>query len=309
MKKNIIALAVASAISAPVAMADAPVVYGIAAAAIQSDASGDSTGMTVDSVASRVGIKGSEDLGNGLKAVYKMEFGLDITANDTLSSRNQYVGLAGGFGTVLLGRHDTPMKMSQPKDLFNDGVSDNTNIMNIADGEDRASNVIAYVSPSFSGVKVVAATVAGTTAPSTKSELADTYSIAAMYGSTKKGLYLAAAYNGGDALKDAEKTRLSAQYGPGCLIANVIYQTEENHGSAIVASAGYKMGKMMPKIKWADTSESKNSGADGTVTSIGLDYALGKKTKAYVEYAMFDEDFAGVDADYAATTLGLQHKF
>ena len=309
MKKNIIALAIASAIAAPVAFADAPTVYGIANAAVQSDAAGDSTGMTVDSIASRVGIKGSEDLGNGLKAVYKMEFGLDITSNDTLSSRNQYVGLAGGFGTVLMGRHDTPMKMSQPKDLFNDGLSDNTNIMNIADGEDRASNVIAYVSPTFSGVKIVAATVAGTTAPSTKSELANVYSVAAMYGSTKKGLYLAAAYNGGDALEDSEQTRLSAQYATGGLVANLMYQAQENQGSAIVASAGYKIGKMMPKIKIADTSETNNSGADGSVVSVGLNYSLGKKTTAYVEYAMFDEDFAGTDADYAATTIGLQHKF
>ena len=336
MKKNIIALAIASAIAAPIAMADAPVVYGIANMAIQNNAydkplaTGKDAGTTVDSIASRVGIKGSEDLGNGLKAIYKMEFGVNIDGSkDGLSARNQYVGLAGGFGTVLLGTHDTPLKMSQPKDLFNDGLADNGKVSNVllSGGEVRADNVLAYVSPSFSGVKIVAATVAGandsdngledeTPTATDKSELAHGYSVAAMYGSTKKGLYLAAAFNGGElfetatpANKSRAETRLSAQYATGGLIANVMYQTQDNVGSAIIASAGYKMGKFMPKVKWADTSETDNSGADGTVTSLGLNYSLGKKTTAYVEYSMFDEDFVGVDADYASTALGLQHKF
>lgn len=327
MKKNIIALAIASAVAAPIAMADAPVVYGIANAAIQNDAK-DGSGMSVDSVASRLGIKGSEDLGNGLKAVYKMEFGLDITKNDAkvttkdgkskvgFSSRNQYVGLAGGFGTILMGTHDTPLKMSQPKDLFNDGLADNGKVVNVLSkgGELRAEKVLAYISPSFSGVKLVAAGVTGDSDDDGKSELADAYSIAAMYGSKKKGLYLAAAMNGGEGFKDAEETRFSAQYATGGLVANVVYETQDNQGSAIIASAGYKMGKMMPKIKWADTSESKNSGAEGTATSLGLNYSLGKKTTAYVEYTMFDKDFATSAAEepkdsYASTAIGLQHKF
>ncbi|MDX1353157.1 MAG: porin, partial [Thiomicrorhabdus sp.] len=124
MKKNIIALAVASAIAAPVAMADAPVVYGQINVAIDSVKD---EGMRTTDRDSRLGVKGSEDLGNGLKAIYKMEFGVSIDddANKgTLTNRNQYVGLSGGFGTILMGRHDTPTKMIQAKDLFNDGHAD-----------------------------------------------------------------------------------------------------------------------------------------------------------------------------------------
>ncbi len=325
MKKNIIALAIASAVAAPIAMADAPVVYGIANMAIQMDKKAD-FGTTVDSIASRVGIKGSEDLGNGLKAVYKMEFGVNIDGSgDGLSARNQYVGLAGNFGTVLLGTHDTPLKMSQPKDLFNDGLADNGKVVKVlaSGGEVRADNVFAYVSPSFSGVKIVAATIAGSdeddasgaetiSATSSESSISNAYSIAAMYGSTKKGLYLAAAYNGGDMFEDAEEMRLSAQYKTGGLVANVMYETQADNkvdagGTAIVASAGYKMGKMMPKIKYA-TTDLDNSSANPTATSLGLNYSLGKKTTAYVEYTMFDKDFTGGDS-LASTALGLQHKF
>lgn len=320
MKKNIIALAIASVVAAPIAMADAPTVYGIANAAIQ-DVEGE--GSSVDSVASRVGIKGSEDLGNGLKAIYKMEFGLDITANDAkisgtgseaksgFSSRNQYVGLAGGFGTVLMGTHDTPLKMSQPKDLFNDGMVDNANVSGVLSkgGEVRAEKVIAYISPSFAGIKLVAAGITGDNDNNgkTDSKLNDGYSLAAMYGSTKTGLYLAAAMNAGDLFDKAEETRFSAQYATGGLVVNAMFQSEDNAGDSIVASAGYTMGKLTPKIKYA-TTDLDGTKVNPTVAAIGLDYSLGKKTTAYVEYSVFDTDVAG-ESSTTKTALGLKHKF
>jgi predicted porin len=93
MKKNIIALAIASAVAAPVAFADAPTVYGKVNMAIDSTdvEAANSTvdadsGTQVNSRASRVGIKGSEDLGNGLKAIYKLEFEVQIDKADTLKT-------------------------------------------------------------------------------------------------------------------------------------------------------------------------------------------------------------------------------
>ena len=307
MKKNIIALAVASAIAAPVAMADAPVVYGIANMAINTV---EGEGSVAESVASRVGIKGSEDLGEGLKAVYKMEFGVDLAGTETknLESRNSYVGLAGGFGTVLMGTHDTPLKMSQASDLFNDGKFDNVNTSGgvmTKGGEVRSDNVIAYVSPTFSGIKIVAAGVSGDTDNDGTSELADGYSVAAMYGSTKKGLYLAAAYNAGEAFKDSEETRVSAQYKTGALTANAMWQNEDNTGSNITANVGYKMGKMMPKIKYSATD--LDAGTNPSTMAIGLNYSLGKKTTAYIEYGVFDDDTAADTS--TVSSIGLQHKF
>ncbi len=312
MKKNIIALAIASAVAAPVAFADAPTVYGVANAAIVSV---EDAGSSVENIASRVGIKGSEDLGNGLKAIYKMEFAVDLdgSENKNMTSRNSYVGLAGGFGTVLLGTHDTPLKMSQASDLFNDGVFDNSKtsggVMNLAGktngGEVRADQVIAYVSPSFSGVKVVGAVVSGDTDDDGTSELSDGYSVAAMYGSTKKGLYLAAAYNAGELFKDSEETRISAQYKTGGLAVNAMWQNEDNTGSNITANAGYKIGKMMPKIKYS-TSD-LDAGTNPSTIAVGLNYSLGKKTTAYIEYGVFDAD---TTADTSTvSSIGLQHKF
>jgi len=76
---------------------------------------------------SRLGVRGSEDLGNGLKAVYQIELGVDITnaTRDTniangnrangFAFRNTFVGLAGDWGTFLLGRHDTPAEALHQK--------------------------------------------------------------------------------------------------------------------------------------------------------------------------------------------------
>lgn len=300
MKKNIVALAVAAAISAPVAMAGAPTVYGKLNMAIQSDAKNATDGTTVDSVASRFGIKGSEDLGNGLKAVYKIEFGLDLAGVDGVTARNQYVGLKGGFGTVLMGSHDTPLKMIQPSDLFNDGVSDNSKVIKSSNkgGEERKDNVIAYVSPSFSGVKIIAAGVSGAAGNASETTLTDVTSIAIAYGSKKKGLYLAAAQNSASGV-DAV-TRLAAQYKANGLVVNAMTNNQGGK-KAIAFNAGYKMGKMMPKVKWSD-----NSGdVDGTYTSVGLDYSLGKKTKAYID--LLSRDSAA--GDFSTTTVGLIHKF
>ncbi len=342
MKKNIVALAVASAIAAPVAMADAPTVYGqINMAAEQYDVKdagnvnldtgtasyGDKnkgeSGSQVNSRASRIGVKGSNDLGNGLKAVYKVEFEVQIDEGSTLKNRNQYVGLAGGFGTVLMGRHDTPFKMIQSKDLFNDaGLADNKPIagglgVGGAGGEVRASNVLAYVSPSFGGVKLMAAFVPKEDSGDLdkESSFSDTMSFAAMYGSKKKGLYLAAAYNtwdkaaGAGLNKDGNTTggsgsvdelRVTAQYTVAGLIANAMYQDFSGKGvkntwekgTNIQANVGYKIGNFMPKVKvsWVDRDKLADGTKfkDSTNYALGLDYALGKKTTVYAEYAYLE---------------------
>ncbi|MBO1923862.1 porin [Thiomicrorhabdus sp. 6S3-12] len=332
MKKNVIALAIASAVAAPVAMADAPTLFGQLNAGIENTTD---KGTTVNSYASRVGVKGSEDLGNGLKAVYHLEWQIDVAggkealASESLGARNAVVGVAGGFGTVLLGRHDTPYKMSQAKDLFNDGVADMgksaiTGGLGVAGkgGEVRAANVLAYVSPSFAGISLVAAgvspedTVAATTGSADDTDLTDAYSVAVMYGSQKDGLYLAAAYNnfgeditGGD---DATEMRISAQYAAGGLIANLAYQDFQDtgaDGSNIQAQVGYKMGKLMPKLKYSTTDFDAAGADDGSAYAIGLDYALGKKTKAYIEYMNSDKDMQQSTDDVTSTVVGLLHKF
>jgi predicted porin len=70
---------------------------------------------TMDSPNSRLGFRGSEDLGGGLKAIFQLEIGFSLDtggqkAGDPLFSRNTFVGMSGNFGTVKLGNMDTVYK-------------------------------------------------------------------------------------------------------------------------------------------------------------------------------------------------------
>ncbi len=156
----------------------------------------------------RVGVKGSEDLGNGLKAIYQLEFGINFgdnnlpgnnngSPNGGVSIRNSFVGLAGGFGTVLLGRHDTPLKISTGKlDLFSDTMADYNGTVGFDDI--RADNAVAYISPSFSGFSFMGAVVSsgGGTAGQgnniNSDQIAGAYSLAAIYNNGP--FYASAAY-------------------------------------------------------------------------------------------------------------------
>jgi predicted porin len=138
-------------------------------------------GGSVNDRANRIGVKGSEDLGNGLKAVYQVEFGVSLADGSSISQRNSFVGLAGDWGTFLVGRHDTPLKISTGKlDLFSDTMADYNGTVGFHDV--RAPRVMAYISPSFSGLSFMAAAHAGTGGNNVNDDsLASAYSLALIY--------------------------------------------------------------------------------------------------------------------------------
>jgi predicted porin len=173
---------------------------------------------------SRFGIKGSEDLGSGLKAIWQIELGIDVPEGSLSTSlRNSFVGLAGDWGTFLVGRHDTPYKISTGKlDMFSDTMAD----FNLTVGFDdqRASNAIAYISPSFSGFQFAGAVVSpgkeftytdlytGATKENYADSLADAYSLAVIY---KNGpFYGSVAYESfSDKMFNGDNNNYQALYG------------------------------------------------------------------------------------------------
>jgi len=116
MQKKLIALAVAGLVSAPAFAQSNVTIYGVADAAMAWGEHGDQDFSGVLSgvlSGSRIGFRGTEDLGNGLKAVFTLEQGFSIdTGNENNASkafqRQAFVGLSGGFGTVSLGRQYAP---------------------------------------------------------------------------------------------------------------------------------------------------------------------------------------------------------
>lgn len=123
---------------------------------------------------SRIGFKGVEDLGNGLKAVFVLErgFAVDTGADAAGFNRQAYVGLSGSYGTVVGGKVYTPYyTLVSGLDPFADGtVGTYHNVKadigaQIADGGNngnvfnpvRVDNTVAYVSPNWGGFNFTAA--------------------------------------------------------------------------------------------------------------------------------------------------------
>ena len=171
MKKSLIALAVLAASGAAMAQSSVTL-YGVADAFVGSnkvELNGMGQRQTTVSTSgvngSRWGLKGTEDLGGGMKAIFTLEsgFSLDTGAsaqNGTLFSRQAYVGLQSGFGTVSVGRqysaYDTLHGATNHNyDAFtfnaasgaNGGVAAN----GMKDYSSRVDNSIAYTSPDFGG--------------------------------------------------------------------------------------------------------------------------------------------------------------
>jgi predicted porin len=177
MNKKILMTAIGAALVAgPMLAQAAPTVYGHFHMSFDNIDNGKSAFGYVASNSTRIGVKGDEDLGGGLKGIYQVESG--ALAADTGSGgfgatlRNSYLGFSSSWGAVKVGRYDTPMKdLGRKLDNFNEEVGDARNMLsgsctlntttagscsNSVAGtfDQRASNVIRYESPNMDGLTV-----------------------------------------------------------------------------------------------------------------------------------------------------------
>jgi predicted porin len=158
MNKKLIVIGIAAALAAPLAAQAGVEVYGKARMSVDYSDNGDDnpgqekSNMSVSSNASRIGFKGDEDLGGGLTALWQYEEGVSFdTGTWGTDNRPSFLGVAGGFGTVLAGRLDTPYKSTTNSwDPFVDTKADYNSIM----VGPRVSNTLAYMSPDMNGFNV-----------------------------------------------------------------------------------------------------------------------------------------------------------
>lgn len=332
MNKKLLAVAVTAALAVPAVNANADTanvtVYGKLHVSIdQVDADNGSEDETrITSRASRLGFKGSEKLGNGLKAVWKAEFGINMTEDtvtnvtgptdpkDSFTSRDHYLGLAGDFGTVLLaGNVNTPYKNSTGKmDFFGDTLADYNNTVGFDD--QRADNAIVYLSPKFNGLSFAAALLSGENTTSGDDSIADFYSVAVTYKGN--GLHLAAAYedltpNGG---ADDQKYRLGAMYSMNAFKVAAVFENDEV-GTAdtdrFQLSGAYTMGNNTVKAMWG---QSDNGTTESDGWAVGLDHKLSKRTKVYGLYTDSEngtrgESSGGTGGAGSGFSLGMIHSF
>ena len=314
MNKTLIAMAVAGVMAAPTAaMADATV-YGKVHVSVDfmsydsaSNTPEDNTVLSTNS--SRIGFKGSEDLGGGMKAIWKLESGIAVDGETgTLKARNRYVGLSGGWGTLLGGIHDTPMKsIGRKVELFPEYLGDHRNLMggNTTAGWDlRTKNTLAYVSPKFGqGFGFSAAYVFDHEVDANVAETDDNNqtALSANVTWTSGNWFVGAAYESHDRITVAPSTtesesaiRVSAAWTPGAWKVIGLYHTVSavagtNDYSVAGLGAAYKMGKNVIKAQYYMRS-SDIADADSTLAAVAWDYKFSKRTTAYIAYAVTDND-------------------
>jgi predicted porin len=332
MKKLLAAAVLAAATPLAVAADGGVIVYGKVHVSVDSNDFETTDNYTVSSRSSRLGFKGSEDLGNGLKAIWQYEMtysGLDGDGQFPVqrgigSARNSYIGLAGDWGTVLVGRHDTPTKVA----YYAAGVEElGDSILDLNEGanapaqlfkEFRANNAIAYVSPSFAGVTVAAAVVpgesevGGTDCRENCDGIADHWSVSAMYGGY--GIKASIGYENKDLSYtgyDEKILQLGASYTLNGFKIGGMYQDVEDVGGsigidqsawALVGSYSFGNNEII-----AQYGERDLDGADDADTwGLGFNHNFSKRTSAYAAYATADEGSAG---DTTQWSLGMIHSF
>jgi predicted porin len=180
MNKKLIAVAVAAAFAAPMAASANATIYGAIHTSIQMNDSEindfpvdveDDTlkdNFEVRANDGQLGIQGSEDLGGGLKAIYKIETNFDGDSGGTTFTTDEvWVGLSGGFGTAIIGREDHPYKNALNATGYNpfgDKILDmdaNSGFLGgVGFRQATANNAVAYVSPNISGFSFTGAIVA-----------------------------------------------------------------------------------------------------------------------------------------------------
>jgi len=336
MKRKLVTLAVAAAFAPAMAMAEVDV-YGQAHLSLDSHggnggttATGTKDGLQLTSNSSRLGFKGAIPLDGGLKAVFQLEAGVSADGGTggslVFSTRDSYIGLAGGFGTLLAGRLPLANQYVYDVNFFADQVGDAGNFAingNIAGG--RVSRALAYASPDMGGASLLVAVV-----PNTQESVGAGQAVP-----NKQSSYtLRGAYSGGPVtaalsyqnigvagvaptmLANAKLTvtSLAAMYDFGQGKVGLQYtrngmNSAANNGglsvtqNVITAGASYKVSDAgSVKAQFSKAAASAAGALDGgRMYALGYDHSLNKDTTLYVALAKVSNE---ANAAFSASGWG-----
>ena len=331
MKKSLIALAVIAASGAAMAQSNVTL-YGRLDASLANtkDKIANTSTTSMESgllTTSRWGIRGSEDLGAGLKANFNLETGIknDTGAQGTNNSafdRQSWVGLSGAFGAVKLGRSDTAFDdirdLAVVNNLWDSEFTPNkiAYTAGVAEYSSRASNQIRYESPSFSGFTAGVSYGLDEEASPVKKDV-QAFNLRYRAGALDAGIGYQEQKDNTAPANNLEYTAISASYDFGSfrvsggynLAENGLKQEDDEFSVGVAVPYGsfeFSAGYAYSKSKTAGVTQAK-----GTAYALGATYALSKRTKVYAAYLDGDvENGAGTkNADKRLYAAGIRHDF
>ncbi|MDB5906335.1 MAG: porin [Massilia sp.] len=330
MNKNIIAAAVLAACAGGAWAQSSVTIYGIADAGLvrESGGVGGSVSKLTSGVgsASRLGFRGTEDLGGGMAAVFTLETGYKIDTGEvdtagTIFNRQAFVGVKSSGGMLTLGRQYTPYHntLAAVGDPFGTGfAAGSKNLFPDSGTNVRTSNTVIYATPVMSGVSADLAYSMGEQAGSISAGRQFGGSI----GYTSGPLNVRLAYNNKNSDVSATtgvtavsrtigtNTLLAANYDFGAVKAFFAYGVDKGFNSAPLGNANNPFGGVKPTAS-TDGSEvllglsapvgngsvlaavqRKNDKTsfdqDATGWGVGYLYSLSKRTVLYTVYGTID---------------------
>ena len=274
---------------------------------------------------SRWGMKGSEDLGGGLKANFKLEQGFKLDTGAATAgqafSREAYVGFSGGFGEVKLGKVWTAYDdVSGASDaVFDSALAPMNNVFASTGYAPNPGNTIYYATPAMGGFAAAVSYSLGENktpllGASSVTAFNVTYGagpVAAQFGYQVEDTNLSS--------NDVKFTRLGGSYDFGVAAAKLTYGKVTNVGNVSGAdTTEYQMGVDVP-VGTALTVSASYAKSDDNATAgnqsrkgfgIAAAYTLSKRTFVYGGYTDNKFSNAGAGDDKVSVfAVGVQHKF
>ncbi len=316
MKKSLVALAALTAAAGAFAQSSSVTLFGVldASVARMSSSTNSITGLSSGGQSSsRLGFRGTEDLGDGLKAGFWLEGGLAVD-NGTSSAfkfdRRSTVSLSGNFGEVRLGRDKSPAYLNiEAFDPFGDaGVGGNggSNLVDSkADGTPegsapkRASNGVNYLLPKMGGFYGQAQYAFGEK-PSNQANDTQGNSMALRLGYAAGPVNVAlglGTVRGGPATDGVnyKSTNIGASYNMGMVKPMVLFATERGNGRRVDLfglGATVPLGQGELRVAYNNFKRKDVADADSQKFAIGYGYNLSKRSQVYGTVARVSNDGA-----------------
>ncbi len=312
--KKLLSIAIAAAVAAPMAVSADTTLYGLVDNSIRNVDNGTYDAWDISSgnnTGSRIGVKGDEDLGNGLKAIFTVEWGIDTAdAGAVGATRQAFVGLNGGFGTVAVGHQYSPYYKTVGS------VTNNANLPGTrawSNGTVRLGSSIAYISPNFNGFEVWAGAVADNSVTNATYTSADATELGLKYanGPLTAGIAMTAYDDNTAATGSGDVWGLVGKYNFGNFMVGAMYEDVDNTTGTtdggdswgLIAEAYFGNNTVIFQYGELDAN---TVGSDIDEFNIELQHNFSKRTAAYVGYNEQDNETA---VDTSQFGIGLRHSF
>lgn len=344
MKKSLIALTLAAL---PVAATADVTLYGAIKAGVQTYRSvghregkviGVGTGSEISDFGSKIGFKGQEDLGNGLKAIWQLEQGASVAGtNSGWGNKQSFIGLKGGFGTIRAGSLNSPLKNTKNNVNAWESGKFTGNVLEISGMAQREHRYLSvrYDSPEFAGFS-------GSVqyAPKDNSgSNGESYHVGLNYrnnGFFAQYAGLFQRYGEGTKMEGYDNIpslfveklqvhRLVGGYDNNALYASVAAQQQDaklygamsgnshNSQTEVAATVAYRFGNVTPRVSYAHgfkgTVDDANHDNTYDQVVVGAEYDFSKRTSALVSAGWLQEGKGADKIVSTASAVVLRHKF